>query len=108
MALDKRIRVGLEADGMDNDQGEYVPGPITWYDLWAEVRDGGSEDRVEEAGFRTLGRKVFRVRWRLDIVIQPPSQSYVDDEYGQRYNVDEITDNEQRRRFIDLGAVRDG
>ena len=108
MALDKRIQVGLESEGMDNQYGEYVEGTITWHDLWAEVRDGGAD--IQTAGgvniLRVLGGKVFRVRWREDIVTTPPTRVFVRDEYNQLYNVGEIIDLEERRRFVDLRGER--
>ena len=76
--------------------------------LWAEVSDGGAD--IQLAGgvniLRVLGGKVFRVRWREDIVTIPPSRAFVRDEYNQLFNVSEITDLEDRRRFVDLRGER--
>ena len=46
MALDRRITIKIEAFGTRDENGQYVPGAVTEYPVWAERRAAGSSDQA--------------------------------------------------------------
>ena len=105
MPLDRVIRAGIEAEGHRDDQGEYVPGPVTWHRIWAQVNDGGSSDVLTPGGTIVLARKEFIIRWRQDIATTLPPLLHIEDEYGQAFNVELIVDYPTRRRHIRITGI---
>lgn len=100
MPLDRIITVNIEAEGHRDDQGDYIPGPVTSHRMWARVTDGGSSDALAEGGIVVVKRAVWDVRYRRDILETIPNRLSVVDEYGTRYHVETVTDYQARRRAI--------
>ena len=105
MPADRRIRIDIEDLGERNDLGEYVPGPVTSYNVWAVVEDQGSTDIEDVSGSSIRSRKAFTVRYNLAIARGSPILMEVVDEYGRRFNVEEVQENSgrrNRRKFIEI------
>ena len=111
MPADRRIRLDIEAIGDTDDFGEYIPGPVTSYNVWAVVEDQGSTDEATGSGSIIRQRKSFTVRWNEAIVRTHPALMEVVDEYGGRYDIEEVQENagrRNRRKFIEIVGLRIG
>ena len=111
MPADRRIRLDIEAIGDRDDQGVYIPGPVTSYNVWAVVEDQGSTDEATGSGTIIRQRKSFTVRWSEAIVRGNVGLMEVVDEYGGVYNVEEVQENagrRNRRKFIEIVGLRIG
>lgn len=112
MPADRRIIVNVEALGTRNDQGEYVPGPVTAINVWASKRDKSQEDIQQEGGARNETRRDWVIRWDRRIALTPPSRLEVEDE-GDTFNVLNLTEvtrrgrgqPDLRRRFLEIQGV---
>ena len=121
MALDRRIRIEIEAPGrragmneteIDPDtgdpyaQGVYIPGPITAYPVWAERRSAGSNDQPTSAGFITVSAQNYLVRWFRELEIANIALVEVIDEFDQVWDADSIAPGDARRRLITIQCLR--
>ena len=114
MPVDRRIIVQVQAEGYrDPDlQGEYVPGEIVDYPVWASRRDVGQELKIERQGTRDETSRDWRIRWNSRIANSPTTLLKVEDG-GETFtiiNMVEVTEQrggapDLRRRFIDLQGV---
>ena len=103
--LDRRLTIGIEAEGTVNQHGEYLPGPVIEHGVWATREDVSLETNLEAGGSRTETRRDVVVRWRADIASTPPARlTFTDAGVNfQVVNVVEITaDGRQRRRWLRL------
>ena len=105
MALDRRIVIHLEALGIRNQQGIYVPGPVTDYPLWAQRMASGSTDVEDSEGTRVVRIVTWRVRWfaalashRIDLMSLTAE--------GYTWNPESVNESDERRRFVDIQSVR--
>ena len=103
--LDRPITLHLQAEGHRDEQGRYVPGPVTDVRVWAQIDDGGEADTLTEGAVVVLARAVFAVRWTQAVIDTPPSRMEITDDNGRRWNVDTVTDFIARRRFVQITAV---
>ena len=111
MPADRRIRLDIQEVVPRDEFSEHVDGPITSYYLWALVEDQGSSEEATTGGSIIRLRKSFTVRWNEAIVLGYQGFMEVIDEYGGRYNVEEIQENSgrrNRRKFIEIVGVRTG
>ena len=109
MPADRRIRINIMEIGDTDQHGEYIEGPTTSYDVWALVEDQGSTDEQAEGGFTIHSRKAFTVRWQYAIARGNPGLMEVIEEYGHRFNVEEVQENSgrrNRRRFIEIVGLQ--
>ena len=69
MPADRRITVQVQGEGFrDPDrQGEYVPGEVVDYPVWASRRDVGQERKIERQGTRDETSRDWRIRWNSKI-----------------------------------------
>ena len=106
MPLDRRITVRIAAEGMRNDQGEYVPGATTDYAVWSEQRGAGSVDSLTGAGERVTAVRSFTVRYFEALARARIDNVSVVDEHGFAWNSENVTLSDARRRFIEISALR--
>ena len=117
MAFDRRITIHIEAPGhsatveeaaLDDDlyTGDYVPGPVTSYPLWAERRSAGSNDQPTTGGFITVSVQNYTVRWFQALELANLALVMVEDEFGQIWDPDSVAPGDARRRLITLQCIR--
>ena len=106
MALDRRITIQIEEFGTRNQNGEYIPGPVTNYPVWAERRAAGSSDHATGGGFITVSAQNYGVRWFRDLELADIALVMIEDEFGQIWDADSIQPNDARRRFINIQVLR--
>ena len=104
--LDRRITLTVYA-GLPEGGGL---GPVAFQGpVWARYRAGGQTFEPGDFPFRTydVADRVFRVRWRRDLVTSSVQLLTVTDENGQEYYVDRVElPNDRRRRFLDMHCTR--
>ena len=106
MALDRRITIKIEELGTRDDEGEYIPGPVAEYPVWAERRAAGSSDQATGGGFITVSAQNYGVRWFRELELADIALVEVEDEYGVTWDADSISPNDARRRFINIQVLR--
>ena len=106
MALDRRITIKIEEYGTRDMNGNYVPGPVVSYPVWAERRAAGSNDQPTSGGFITVSAQNYGVRWFKELELADIALVMVEDEYGQIWDADSIAPNDARRRFINIQVLR--
>lgn len=104
--FDRRVTVHVEAEGTRNQQGRYEPGPVTDYEVWAAISDGGESDTNTVGGIITLARAVFALRWNKLFLDTPPSRLQITDHSnGLTYRIQTVSDFQVRRRLIHMSGV---
>jgi hypothetical protein len=106
MALDRRITIKIEAFGTRDENGQYVPGAVTEYPVWAERRAAGSSDQATGGGFVTVSAQNYGVRWFKALELADIALVAIEDEFGQTWDADSIAPNDARRRFINIQCLR--
>ena len=121
MALDRRITIRIEGvgrragmdeteidpeDGQPYSAGEYIPGPIVSYFVWAERRSAGSNDSPTTSGFITVSAQNYLVRWFEELETANLALVDVVDEFGAVWDADSIAPGDARRRLITLQVLR--
>ena len=108
MPFDTRIRIDIQALGHRDEFGEYVDGPTTSYNVWADESGAGSGDTPTGGGLIVTSGRTFVVRWfrALDVAIEPLVT--VVDNVGLRWYSDGISKSDARKRFIVVNAMRQG
>ena len=109
MPADRRITINVSAEGMRNDQGEFIPGAVTAIGAWARRRDVEQELILERGGTRNETSRDWRVRWHPMIASSKTVNLKVVEgaETFQIINMVEVTQQgrgepDLRRRFLDL------
>ena len=114
MPADRRIIVQVQAEGFRDPalQGEFVPGEIVDYPMWASRRDQTLTDIATEGGTRDQARRTWRIRWNSLIASTPTDRLGVVDGTltFSVANMTEVTAQrggapDLRRRFIDLEGL---
>jgi hypothetical protein len=114
MPADRRIIVKVQGEGFRDPylQGEFDPGEIVDYPMWASRRDVSQELTIERQGTRDETSRDWRIRWNSKIASTPTARLKVEDgaETFQVVNMLEVTQQRQgapdlRRRFLDLQGV---
>ena len=117
MALDRRIVIHIEAPGhrasaeeaaMDPDlaPGDYIPGPITDYPVWAERRAAGSQDTPTVGGQVVTSVVTYTVRWFLELELANIVYVNVTDENNTYWDGDTVSPGDARRRLITITCLR--
>ena len=115
MPADRRIIVQVMAEGFrDPDlQGEYMPGEVVDYPVWARRRDVSRERKVELEGTRDDTNRDWRIRWNVLFLNTPTGLLKVVEgtETFEIINMVEVTEQrggapDLRRRWIDLSGRR--
>ena len=111
MPADRRITVKIQAPGMRNERGRFLPGAVTALGVWASRRDVGQELKIERQGSRDETSRDWRIRWDARIALIPTDQLKVEDG-GETFtitNMVEVTEQRGgpnlRRRFLDLQGI---
>ena len=111
MPAGRRIIVQVQGEGYrDPDrQGEFVPGAIVDYPMWASRRDVSQELKIQREGTRDETSRDWRVRWNSLIASSKTVNLKVVEgaETFQIINMVEVTQQRRgepdlRRRFLDL------
>ena len=68
MALDRLITLRLMSEGMRDEHGIYVDGPITEIRVWAARLDAIAGRDLSSVGLRDSGVASWRIRWRSDVI----------------------------------------
>ena len=107
MPYDRRITVSIEADGDFNEHGEYVPGPVTAYGVWASVSDGGSTDVERPEGTIIVQGKLWQMRWTSVFAAANVNFVSITDETGALYDAERIAEQTQygRHRVIEMEGI---
>ena len=106
MALDREITIRIEAVGTRDNHGDYIPGPTTEYNVWAERSAAGSNDQPTSGGFITVSVQNYTVRWFKELELANLALVEVEDEFGQIWDPDSIAAGDERRRLITLQCIR--
>ena len=107
MPLDRRITIKVQSEGGYNEYGEYQEGTISEYPVWAQRSSAGAADSETEGGIVVVEAVNWTVRWFRELEVAPPSRIHVVDEYGSRWNVDTVSESNQRRRFMYIQSLRE-
>ena len=112
MPLDRPITVGIRGDDDTNAAGQFVPGPVTEYPIWATPLDVSVTRNLSIGGARLDADRVFRVRWFEELALAPVTSIELADELGLEYRVTNVSEfvgrfGEQRRRWLDLECSRE-
>lgn len=107
MALDRVVTLHIGSPGM-RVEGEWVPGPVTDVQVWAQTTGTGYTEQPSEAGgFLRLAHKDFLIRWRQDVLTAGTVLMEITDDYGTRFSIQTITDSGLRRRFLSLSGIEE-
>ena len=105
MPLDRLITVNLQLEG-ERVLGKYVEGLVTPYRVWAErISSGGSTDEASEGGTLIQALVTWRIRF-LEAIAQHRVDRMSVRAEGHDWNVEAVTQSDERRRFIELQAIR--
>ena len=106
MPFDTPITLHLEALGTRDNHGEYVPGPITDYPLWADQRGAGSTDTLTSTGTFTTEVRTFTVRWFRELEIHQTDLIRLTDGAGSLWDIESVASSDERRRYITMFVHR--
>ena len=111
MPAGRRIIVQVQGEGFrDPDlQGEYVPGEVVDYPVWARRRDVSQENKIQGGGADDATHRDWRIRWHPLFFDTPLSRLKVTDglDVFTVINLVEVTEQrggapDLRRRWIDI------
>ena len=112
MPLDRPIIIGITGAGDYNERGEYVPGTVTNYPVFATAIDISVQRQLDAGGARLDSDRVFRVRWFETLALAPVTTLAVTDELALTYTVTKAEEYvgrffDLRRRWLDLECTRE-
>ena len=95
-----------------NAAGQFVPGPVTSYPVWATALDISVQRNLGTGGARLDSDRVFRIRWFEEAALAPATSVSVTDELALKYTVTHVEEyvgrfGEQRRRWLDIECTRE-
>lgn len=108
MPLDRVIQ--LERDEGDfNSSGEYE---YDWQmiggsPVWAQQNSAGSSDVETGAGVLVQAARNYTIRWRADLFDISPAKLRIVDDLGHIWNVDGVSESDNRRRVIGIQCIRE-
>ena len=105
MPLDTPITIRLEAIGDRNEHGEYVPGPVTEYPVWADQVNSGSTDQITPNGTFVTEVRTFTVRWFQELANHQTDLITLTVE-GNRWDIESVGIGRDRRRALQITASR--
>ena len=106
MPLDRIITVHLQALGK-RVEGRYSDGSITTYRVWAErISSGATDEASEGIGTVTQAVVTWRVRWLEAFARHRIDLMSIEDGSGFAWNVEAVNESDERRRYLELGAIR--
>ena len=92
---------------MRNDFGEFEPGAITEYPVWADQAGAGSVDTETSAGIVITAARTYTVRWFEELITATIPNVAIVDDLGHTWNADSVSESNARRRYISISAVRE-
>ena len=105
MPPDRIVTVRIRDEGTWNIYGEFEPGAVNEYRVWATRMDQSLVDDISGGGLRVIADKAFRLRWRADVAMTTPDRVEIVED-GQVYNVENIVEvKDTRRRFLDIQVI---
>ena len=112
MPLDRPITVGIRGADDFDASGQFQPGPVTEYPVYATALDISVQRNLSVAGARLDSDRVLRVRWFEELALAPVTSIELADELGLSYRVTNVAEyvgrfGEQRRRWLDIECTRE-
>ena len=112
MPLDRPIVIGIRGADDTNDAGQFVPGVVEPYPVFATALDISVQRVLGTGGARLDADRVFRVRWFEELALAPVTSVSVTDELALAYTVTNVSEyvgrfGEQRRRWLDIECSRE-
>ena len=93
-------------DGVVVFPGDYIPGPIANYPVWAEQRAAGSSDTPTSGGTVITNVRTYSVRWFQQLAVSVIAFVSIEDEDGFVWDADDVALSDARRRVITISALR--
>ena len=106
--LDRRITLHVAgAATRDELTGDPVRGAVVDFEVWASRETiETTEDHSTIEGLSRTERIVrFILRWSAELATTPPHRMGITDGLGRVYNVQSVTDSDERRRFVEVEAI---
>ena len=112
MPLDRPITIGIRGPSDTNAAGQFVPGALTDYPVFATALDISVQRVLETGGARLDSDRVFRVRWFEELALAPVTSLELADELALQYRVTNVSEyvgrfGDLRRRWLDLECSRE-
>ena len=112
MPLDRPITIGVRGEDGFNQAGQFVPGAVTEYPIFATAIDISVERVLMTGGARLDSDRVFRVRWFEELALAPVTSVSVTDELALSYTVTNVSEyvgryGDLRRRWLDIECTRE-
>ena len=108
MPFDTIITINIGSLGDYDEHGEYQPGPVTSYEVWADESGAGSIDTPSVGGAVITAGRTFLVRWFQELAVTLDTFITITDNLGQTWYSDGISVSDARQRFIVINAGRVG
>ena len=113
MPLDRPIVIGVRGPDDTNAAGQFVPGAVELYPVFATTIDISVQRVLETGGARLDSDRVFRVRWFEELALAPVTSIELTDELALAYTVTNVSEyvgrfGDLRRRWLDIEASREG
>ena len=104
--LDRRIALHVYAKGTRHPlTGDPVRGAVVDYEVWASRETVETTDDRSDGTVRTERIARFILRWNAELATTPADRLEITDDLGRAYNVQSVTDSDQRRRFVEVEAI---
>ena len=112
MPLDRPITIGIRGPDDTNAAGQFVPGAVELYPVFATAIDISVGRILETGGARLDSDRVFRVRWFEELALAPPTSIELTDELAATFTVTKVEEfvgrfQDLRRRWLDLECSRE-
>ena len=112
MPLDRPITIGIRGPDDTNAAGQFVPGAVELYPVFATALDISVQRVLETGGARLDSDRVFRVRWFLEAATAPVTSIELTDELALAYTVTNVSEyvgrfGDLRRRWLDIECTRE-
>ena len=112
MPLDRPITIGIREPDDTNAAGQFVPGVVEPYPVFATAIDISVTRNLETGGARLDSDRVFRVRWFEELALAPVTSIELTDELALAYTVTDVSEyvgkfSDHRRRWLDIECSRE-
>ena len=112
MPLDRPITIGIRGPDDTNAAGQFVPGVVEPYPVFATAIDISVQRNLEVGGARLEADRIFRVRWFEELALAPVTSIELTDELALSYRVTNVSEyvgrfGDLRRRWLDIECTRE-
>ena len=112
MPLDRPITIGIRGPDDTNAAGQFVPGALETFPIFATAPDISVQRNLEVGGARLEADRVFRVRWFEELAVAPVTSIELADELGLDYTVTDVSEyvgrfGDHRRRWLEIQCTRE-